>query len=282
VAGANTRYFDAALVRAGLGAGRLAQINMIGTTNESEFDSWTTTLKGRMSRLSLSASYVLAKSEAWGGQPTASYSGNGIAVTPEQQFADGEFGPTRHDDRHRIVASGVIELPAGFQLSPIVQWASSRPYTPFVGFDINGDGQTNILDRLCEGTSLDAVFAARGNLTAIRGLNPNGCRPVGVNTQRSGFVVNPDGTIEERSGRFFNTDIRVGKNFTFGNAKVVRVYADFFNVFNTENLSFTLRPEQSSAASASAFMQPVSLYGPGFGPAVGRPFTASFGGRIEF
>jgi len=135
---------------------------------------------------------------------------------------------------------------------------------------------------VCQGTSLDAVFAARGNLTAVRALNPNGCRPVGVNTQRSGFVVNADGSIEERSGRFFNTDVRVGKNFTFAGNKVVRVYADFFNVFNTENLSFTLRPEQSSAASASAFMQPVSLYGPGFGPAVGRPFTASFGGRVEF
>ena len=94
-------------------------------------------------------SYVLAKSEAWGGQPTASYSGNAIAVTPEQQFADGEFGPTRHDDRHRLIASGVIELPGGFQLAPFVQWASARPYTPIVGFDVNGDGQTNILDRVC-------------------------------------------------------------------------------------------------------------------------------------
>jgi hypothetical protein len=281
VAGANTRYFDAAFVRAGLGAGRLGQINMIGTTNESEFDSWTTTLRGRMDRVSLSLSYVLANSRAWGGQPTASYSGNGIAVTPEQQFADGEWGPTRHDDRHRIVASGVIEVPGGFQLSPVAQWASARPYTPVLGFDNNGDGQTNILDRVCEGTSLDAVFAARGNLTAIRALNPNGCRPVGVNTQRSGFIVNPDGTIEERSGRFFNVDLRVGKNFSF-NTRVLQVYADFFNVFNTENLSFALRPEQSSAASASAFMQPVSLYGPGFGPAVGRPFTASFGGRVQF
>ena len=62
----------------------------------------------------------------------------------------------------------------------------------------------------------------------------------------------------------------------------MRVYADFYNLFNTDNLSLTLRPEQSSAASASAFMQPVSLYGPGFGPPVGRSFTASFGGRIEF
>jgi hypothetical protein len=281
VAGANTRYFDAAFVRAGMGAGRLAQVNMIGTTNESKFDSWTTTLKGRARRSAFSLSYVLGNSRAWGGQPTASYSGNGIAITPEQQFADGEWGPTRHDDRHRVVASGNFDIGAGFMLSPIVQWASARPYTPFVGFDINGDGQTNIADRLCEGTSLDAVFAARGNLNAVRALNPNGCRMVDVNSQRSGFVVNPDGSIEERSGRFFNTDIRVGKNFNVGTT-VVRAYADFFNVFNTENLSLTLRPEQSSAASASAFLQPVSLYGPGFGPPVGRPFTASFGTRFEF
>lgn len=166
-------------------------------------------------------------------------------------------------------------------MSPIVQWASSRPYTPIVGFDINGDGQVSIVDRLCQGTSLDAVFAARGNLTAIRALNPNGCTPVGVNTQRSGFVVNPDGSIEERSGRFFNTDLRISRSFPI-NTRMLRVYADFFNVFNTENLSFALRPEQSSAASASGFLQPVSLYGPGFGPPVGRPFTASFGGRFEF
>ena len=281
VAGANTRYFDASFVRAGMPAGRLAQINMIGTTNESQFDSWTTTLRGRTGRANLSLSYVLGNSRAWGGQPTASYSGNGIAVTPEQQFAEGEWGPTRHDDRHRIVASGNFDLGAGFSVSPILQWASARPYTPIVGFDINGDGQTNILDRVCEGTSLPAVFAARGDLTAVRALNPNGCQPVPVNSQRSGFVVNPDGSIEERSGHFFNTDLRVTKSFGIS-GRTLRVYADFFNVFNTENLSFTLRPEQSLASSASGFLQPLSLYGPGFGPPVGRPFTASFGGRFEF
>ena len=115
----------------------------------------------------------------------------------------------------------------------------------------------------------------------MRALNPNGCTPVGVNSQRNGFVVNADGSIEERSGRFFNTDVRISKSFSFGRP-VIRVYGDIFNLFNTENLSFTFRPEQSSAASASAFLQPVSLYGPGFGPPVGRPFTASVGARIEF
>ena len=281
VAGASTRYFDAAFVRAGLGANRLSQINMIGTTNESRFDSLTATLKGRLRRGMVSISYVLANSRAWGGQPTASYSGNGIAITPDEQFRDNEWGPTRLDERHRVVASGVIEAPFGFQFAPIVQFASARPYTPVVGFDINGDGQINIVDRLCEGVDPAAVFAVRGDVPAIRALNPNGCQLARVNSQRSGLVVNADGTVEERSGHFFNADLRITKGFSFGR-RAVKIYADLFNLFNTENLSFTLRPEQSAANVASSFMQPVSLYGPGFGPPVGRPFTASFGARFEF
>jgi hypothetical protein len=126
------------------------------------------------------------------------------------------------------------------------------------------------------------VFAVRGDAAAIRALNPNGCQPAPVNSQRIGFVVNADGTVEERSGHFFNTDVRITKSFDVGGRARVRVYGDFFNVFNTENLAFTLRPEQSAANVAATFTQPVSLYGPGFGPPVGRPFTASFGARVEF
>ena len=87
-----------------------------------------------------SVSYVLASSRSWGGQPTASYSGNGIAIDPENQFNEEEFGPTRLDERHRFVASAVLELPLDFQIAPIVQFASSRPYSLNTGFDIDGDG----------------------------------------------------------------------------------------------------------------------------------------------
>ena len=112
--GVNTRLLDPAFQAAGLGLNRLSQINMFATNNRSRFDSWATTFKYRKSNLLLNASYVLASSKAWGGQPTASYSGNGIVITPENQFAEGEFGPTRMDERHRIVLSGVIGLPWGF------------------------------------------------------------------------------------------------------------------------------------------------------------------------
>jgi hypothetical protein len=288
VRGASSRYFDLAFTQAGLPANRLEQINMIGTTNRSLYDSWTTTLRGRRRNMTFSASYVLASSRSWGGQPVASYTGNGIAVTPEDQFREEEFGPTRFDERHRIVASGVFNLPYGIQLAPILQLASARPYSPSTGVDINGDGlATN--DRLCEGvdplTVLQALRNRPANVTpssVVLGLNPVGCRQTRVNSQRTGFVVGSDGSIEERSGRYLNFDLRAGKNFSFGERMRLSAYADFYNLFNTENLAFANRFGLTPATSPGFFAQPISLFGPGFGPPVGRPFTLQLGARFTF
>ncbi|MET0648716.1 MAG: TonB-dependent receptor [Pyrinomonadaceae bacterium] len=282
VRGVNSRLLDRAFVDAGFPAGRIEQINMIGTTNRSLFDSWATTLKRRTRRMVLSASYVLSDSRSWGGQPLASYSGNGIATTPDNQFKGEEFGPTRIDERHRIVASGVFEVPGDFQIAPLLQLASSRPYSLNSGVDLDGDGLvTN--DRICEGTDPRAVFNARGNSAAILALNPLGCRQVQVNSVRSGFVTDAAGNIvEERSGRYLNFDLRVQKSFRFGEKWAVRGYADFFNLFNTENLSFSNRLGNTAATSRPFYMQPNALYGPGFGPPVGRPFTMQLGVRMDF
>jgi outer membrane receptor protein involved in Fe transport len=287
VRGANSRYFDQAFVAAGLPANRLEQINMIGTTNRSLYDSWTTTLRGRRRNMTFSASYVLANSRSWGGQPVASYTGNGIAVTPERQFLDEEFGPTRFDERHRIVASGVFELPHGIQLSPILQLASSRPYSPTTGVDIDGDGlATN--DRLCEGVDPLALLQAVRNRPAsqtptdvVRAFNPRGCRQTRVNSFHGGYVIN-NGNFEERSGRYFNVDLRAAKNFRFGEQMRLSAYADFYNLFNTENLAFANRFGLNPATNPAGFLQPLSLYGPGFGPPVGRPFTLQLGARFSF
>jgi len=264
------------------GVVRVEQINMIGTTNRSLFDSWTTTLRRRTRRMTMSASYVLGSSRSWGGQPVASYSGNGIAIAPENQFREEEFGPSRIDERHRIVASGVFNLPADFQLAPILQYASARPYSLNLGLDIDGDGlATN--DRICEGVSPAAVFAARGNSTALAALNPVGCRQVQVNSVREGFVTNAAGQIVgTRSGRFFNLDLRAQKTVRFGERFGVKGYVDFYNLFNTENLSFSNRLGNTPATSGGFYQQPNSLYGPGFGPPVGRPLTIQLGVRMDF
>ena len=282
VRGVNSRLFDRSFVDAGFPANRIEQINMIGTTNRSLFDSWTTTLKYRTRKYLFSGSYVMASSRSWGGQPVASYSGNGIATTPENQFKPEEFGPTRLDERHRVVLSGVFDFRWGLQLAPIVQLASSRPFSANTGFDLDGDGlATN--DRLCAGVDPGAVFAVRGNSAAIRALNPLGCVQAKVNDLRHGRIVEPSGTIRlDQTGRFFNVDLRIAKMFRFTETLGLSTYVDLYNLTNEENLSYASRLALSPATAAGAFLQPVSLYGPGFGPPVGRPLTAQFGLRFTF
>jgi hypothetical protein len=281
VRGASTRYFDQAFVAAGLGAGRLEQINMFTSTNRSLFDSWTTTLKYRGRRAFYTASYVLSSSRSWGGQPVASYSGNGIAITPEQQFRPEEFGPTRIDERHRVVLSGVFNAPGGIELAPIMQLASARPYSAIASLDIDGDGRRSV-DRICAGVDplsvLQSLVNGSGVPAAARAL---GCTQAQVNNIRDGFVVQ-NGQIQKRSGRYFDVDLRVTKVFSVGERVKIKPYANFFNLFNVENLSFANRLGLSNAASRGTFLQPVSLYGPGFGPPVGMPFTLQLGARVDF
>ena len=281
VRGANTRYFDLAFEQAGLGAGRLEQINMFTSTNRSLFDSWTTTLKYRGRRSLYTVSYVLSSSRSWGGQPTASYSGNGIAITPEQQFRPEEFGPTRIDERHRIVLSGVFNVPGGFELAPILQLASARPSSALAGLDIDGDGRSSV-DRICADVDPQAVLQS---LIAGNGVpaaaQARGCTQAKANSIRDGFVVE-NGQLRRRSGRYFNVDLRLTRVFAVGEKVKIKPYANFFNLFNRENLSFADRLGTSPATSRETFLQPVSLYGPGFGPPVGIPFTFQLGIRVDF
>lgn len=280
VRGAATRFFDSAFVDAGLGAGRIEQINMFTSTNRSLYDSWVTTLRRRTRRTLVSASYVLSSSRSWGGQPTASYTGNAIAITPENQFKAGEFGPTRIDERHRIGVSGLFDLGYGFQLAPIVQFATARPYSLITGSDIDGDGRSDI-DRVCTGSDPRTLLQAVLSNAVPAGATALGCTQLNVNSQRTGFVV--DGAnIEERSGRFFNVDLRATKTFDIGERVKIKGYVNFFNLFNRENLAFGNRPGLSRLSSREIFLQPISLYGPGFGPPVGLPFTTQLGVRVEF
>jgi hypothetical protein len=51
-----------------------------------------------------------------------------------------EWADSRLDQRHRIVASGWLDLPAAFRTGGVVSYASGRPYNVTTGNDNNGDG----------------------------------------------------------------------------------------------------------------------------------------------
>jgi hypothetical protein len=258
VRGASTRFFDAAFEAAGVGAGRIEQTNMIGTTNRSRFDSVNFVLRKRFSHnYTLQASYVLSRSYSWGGRPTASYSGNGIAIAPELQFLDGEYGPTIFDERHRFVFSGHFRLRYGFEISPVFQVASARPFNFRSGADTDGDGR-NTLDRVCAGSTTSNPL--------IPGVNaPFLCEQVPVNALRGDPLAQLDATF--------------AKAFKFRERLTLRLYYQVYNLFNTNNFG----NNYGQNAQTPSFNEPQGYAGgQGVGPATSGPLRSQFGFRLEW
>ncbi len=254
------RFMDAAFAAVpGVGFNRIGEIRLFTSTNRSRYDGVNFVLRKRFSRgFLMQAHYILAWSQSWGGRPLASYSGTGIRVTPEQQFAPGEFGPTIFDERHRFVWSGHFQLPAGFEISPVFQAASARPFSINAGLDINGDGVTNINDRACAGsTRTNRIIPTTG---------PRGCPLVKVNSLRG--------------DPFAQMDVRFGKAFRlYGERMTLRLYWEFYNLFDTNNFGNNVQTN----GQLSNFGEPLGYFGgQGFGPATSGPLRSQFGFRFEW
>jgi hypothetical protein len=126
-----------------------------------------------------------------------------------------ERGPATHDQRHRLVLSGIYEFPRAIQLSGILTAASGRPFTPLAGADLNGDGNGGAFppDR------------AR--------VNP---------ADESTSVGRNSGTTAAQ----FNVDVRLSKRFTIARTVTVDAIVEAFNLFNRAN--FIEDTNQSSFA----------------------------------
>jgi hypothetical protein len=224
VSGAGSRLMDLAFQTAGvaladptLAAGRFAQIYEYSTNNRSMYDGINFQLRKRASRrIMLQINDTVSWSRSWGGFPVASYGGSGLAVTPQQQFASNEFARTNFDERNRFVFSGVFDVGGGFQVSPVFQASSGRPYSMLAGRpDVNGDGR-HVLDRVCVGSTL-ANPLYPGDLNGT----PEGCTMIKPNTL---------------TGKaFIQMNLRASKSFVINERSKVWLYAEFFDLFNRSN-----------------------------------------------
>ncbi len=135
------------------------------------------------------------------------------------------------DQRHRFVFSGIFSVPdswrsgsgfqrfaSGFQLAPIVEFGSGRPFNILAVGDANGDFQstnerpTQLPDgTLCQ-TGVDegclrGVFPANGNLGRNRGITRN----------------------------YFSADARLTYKIRLGETMSIDIISEVFNMFNRFN-----------------------------------------------
>ena len=226
-------------------ANPFARITVAQSDGRSRYDAFTASFKKRYAdKYQLNMHYTLSKSQAWFGAT------QDFGLQPQNLFDKWDpinFGPTGEDERHRFVLSGIFDLPWDFQLAPIFQIASARPYSIFPDCvcDINRDGVTNDRDS----------------------VNPT------VDDQHK-LPIN-----SERGDSFSQLNVRVSKFFKFGETKKLGLFFEAFNVFNTGNFGNQFQNVTGSAD----FGKPLNFFGAtGFSEPIGIPFQAQLGVRFSF
>ena len=248
-------------------------ISLFRTDNRSRYDGLAFTVQRRFSNhFELTAHYTLAKATTWGAVIGELFDYvNGVSDV-RNAFAPGDHGPSGEDVRHRFVLVGTVHLPGKIELSTLSQFESARPFTMFTPVDVNGDGiSTN--DR--------AVVN-------------------GVQTSLDQFRGTP----------FMQVDLKVSREFKFGERLTLRPFAEFFNLFNRTNpgnnflpdisalptpvdnpanaTSLCLNPpactQNRAITSLNPLRVPAGALGDFFGPGttVGNPFAAQLGMRLTF
>ncbi|HEX5108749.1 MAG TPA: carboxypeptidase regulatory-like domain-containing protein [Vicinamibacterales bacterium] len=194
--------------------GTSASVLQYTSFGESWYQGLTVALSKRFDRnYQFLLSYTLSKAEDTSTDFQTNFlpQNSGFGRDPANAFGlprgfdpDSERGPATQDQRHRLVLSGIYELPHAIQLSGILSAASGRPFTPLAGQDLNLDGNGGAfppdrarVDPLDESTS------------------------VGRN---SGTTANQ-----------FTVDLRFSKKFTIARNTAVMAIVEAFNVFNRVN-----------------------------------------------
>jgi hypothetical protein len=131
-------------------AGTSASVLQYTSFGETWYRGLTVSLSKRFgSSHQFLAAYTLSKAEDNSTDFQSAFlpEQNGVGRDPRDPTGlplgfdpDRERGPATHDQRHRFVLSGSVQLAFGLQASSIVTAASGRPFTPLAGADLNGDG----------------------------------------------------------------------------------------------------------------------------------------------
>jgi hypothetical protein len=223
----------------------LGRITVAQSDSRSRYDAFTLSFKRRYAnKFQLNAHYTYSKSNAWFGA-TADF-----GLQPQNLFVKFDpinWGPTAEDEPQRFVISGIFDLPWDFQVAPIFQMASARPYSIFPACvcDINRDGVNN--DR--------------------ESVNP------GVDDQHK-LPIN-----DHRGDMFSQLNVRVSKFFKWGERYKVGLFFEAFNVFNTGNFGNQFQ----NVTGEPDFGKPVNFFGAtGFSEPLGIPFQAQLGVRFNF
>jgi hypothetical protein len=248
---------------------QFASVRDDAAVGRSHYDGINFSYRQRMTHhFTLNANYTLAWAN---GYSTAASSFRNYPALSTDPFAKYNWGPTPNDERHHVTVSGLVDLPWGFQLSPILQFGSARPYAL-----VNSSNTLN----LGGGTYIYPVVVPTSdpkNYFAFAGDNPGAQNCFyGINGVAQGCTIAKYDSL--RGDPFFQLDMRLAKNFKIGERVNLQLIAQAFNLTNRANYGADYN---NSIADPGTFGHPAGFINPA-STIVPHALWGEFGFRLSF
>ena len=213
------------LLAPGTTSPQFASVRNEESIGRSHYDGVNFSFRQRMTHhFSVSANYTLGYAYSYDAGGTSFRNYPRLSTNP---FASYEWGPSTNDERHHITLSGIVDLGKGFQLSPIMQFGSARPYNP--------TNSSSTLDT--GGGTFAAVVVPTGDPTNYLAFSGNNAGAqncfYGLNGVAQGCTIAKYDPL--RGDPFFELDMRLAKNIRFGERMNLQLVAQAFNLTNRAN-----------------------------------------------
>jgi outer membrane receptor protein involved in Fe transport len=262
---AAARPLSAAFAAAGVPV--LGRVTDEQSVNRSRYDGLNISYRQHMTKhFSLNANYTLSRAMGWGVESGGADASSGFRNYPHDPlniWDPRDFGPTPNDERHHISASGIVQLPWGVTIAPILTYGSARPYDLRSATDILNRGSGYSRPVIVPNDNPTNLLLIGDSTTALRCLAAGTCHQVGYDTMRGNY--------------FFQTDMRLAKNIRLGEQKNLQLMFQAFNLTNKSNTGSNFH----NTAGAAGFLQRAGFINPN-STFIPRAFVGEFGARFTF
>lgn len=246
----------------------------------TKYDALWVSVRQRFTRYGeFDAAYTLAKAFNYANDDQIPFE-----YTPiDPNNLHGEYGPPPNDQRHRLVMSGIGNLPWKLHFAPIWTIASGVP------MDILLPDASERVPTLQRNAGGREFHNAQQLNTWIAHTNAAG----GVwEASANQYVILPQVSDHAHFNDSFNAlDFRLDRSIGFGDRYSLNLIGEAFNIFNVTNIlgvsnlnysgfANTLAPDPGNPSYSSSFGRPVSTAGGVFGSGGPRAFQVA--ARLSF
>jgi hypothetical protein len=246
----------------------LASVRNEESIGRSHYDGVNFSYRQRMTRhVSLDANYTLAWSYSYDSGGTSFRNYPRLSTNP---FASYEWGPNPNDERDHITVSGIVDLPMKFQIAPIMQFGSARPYNLTNSANTLNTGGGTTVAVVVPTSSPTNWLAYSGNNTGAQNCF------YGLNGVAQSCTIAQYDPL--RGDPFFQLDMRLSRTIKLGDRAKLELVAQAFNLTNRANYG----PDfNGNIASPATFAHPAGFINPA-STVVPRSLWGEFGVRFLF